>query len=552
MHALEQVFAEILAGGLQRKSIKSCSRWASMYRVAGGQTNPGLWNYNLHPWSREMHDSEATFNVGMKSAQMAYTETLLNRTFFKMDIEGVNCLYVFPNKTPDASDFSASRFDPSLELSPHLRSLFSDVKNVGHKRAGPANLWIRGSKSRPQLKSIDPAFICLDEVDEMHQENIQLALRRTDGQLVSQVWAISTPTIPEYGIHKMILQTSQESWFFQCPCCWKEITLTFPECLVVTADDLLDPKLKDSYVKCPLCDKKIEHEDKVKSQNETGRWIPQVDDFDPERRGFYINQLSSCVKTPDKIAITAVEAETNPAAEQELWNSIAGLPHVVAGAQIEDHHIDACRTTERRMTDPVPGYKLRTMGVDVGKWLHYEIDGWAIPKMGPDINMIAKAEVLQVGRVKRFDELATLFREFNVNFMVIDKQPEERMVYELCCQFWGRIKRCHYARGMGAKKMTVATADDEHLVSVSRTFWLDTSLGRIRSGRMRFPRDLPEEYCKHVKNLIKKYEEDSGGDDVSKYIKRGDDHYAHARNYCEMALPLAASMVTNQNIRSFL
>jgi hypothetical protein len=551
MHDLEKVFAEIVAGGLQRKSIKSCSRWASTYRVAGGQTNPGFWNYRLHPWSRAMHDANENFCVGMKSAQMAYTETLLNRTFFKMDIEGVNCLYVFPNKNPDASDFSASRFDPALELSPHLRNLFSDVKNVGHKRAGPANLWIRGSKSRIGLKSIDPSFVGLDEVDEMHQENIQLALRRTDGQLHSQVWAISTPTIPEFGIHKMFLQTSQESWFFTCPNCWKEITLVYPECFVLMGEHLLDPKLSDSYIKCPLCDKKVEHEDKVKSQNETGRWIPQVDEYDTQRRGFYINQFASCVKTPDKIAVTAIEADTNPAAEQELWNSIAGLPHVVAGAQIEDHHIDQCMGT-RRVADKIPPYKMKTIGVDVGKWLHYEIGGWSFPKMGPDLNMIANMEVLQVGKVEKFHELEQLMREFQINFMVIDKQPEERAVYELCCKFWGRAKRCHYARGIGSKKMVVAANDDEHLVSVSRTFWLDASLGRVRAGRMRLPIDIPQEYRDHLKNLIKKYEEDSGGDDVSKYIKRGPDHYAHAHNYNEMALPLAAAIATNQNIRSFL
>jgi len=153
-----------------------CSKWAQTYRFKQGKK----MTFDLHPWSKAMHDSEASFNVGMKAAQMAYTETMLNCTFFKMDIEGVNCLYVFPNKNPDASDFSASRFDPALEESEHLKRMFSDVKNVGHKRAGPANLWIRGSKSRIGLKSIDPSFVVLDEVDEMDKDNIQLAFRRTD------------------------------------------------------------------------------------------------------------------------------------------------------------------------------------------------------------------------------------------------------------------------------------------------------------------------------------------------------------------------------------
>lgn len=545
MHALEQVFAEVFASGLKRKSVKTCSRWAQSYRIRKGQP----FGFGLHPWSRAMHDSSAPFNVGMKAAQMAYTETMLNRSFFKMDIEQASVLYVFPNQTPDASNFSADRFDAALDESEHLRRMFSDVKNVGHKRAGAASLWIRGSRSRSGLKGIDPGFVVLDEVDEMDQEKIQLAFRRTDGQLVSQIWCISTPIIPETGVHQMFLQSTQESWYFTCPVCWKDITLTYPECFVLVGESLLDPRIKESHVCCPLCKKEIKHEDKIKSQVETGHWIPKVEGL--ERRGFYINQLSSCVKTPDKFAATVIEAETNPSAEQELWNSLVGMPHVVAGAQIEDHHFDDCYV-KRRMDDKPPQYKIKTMGVDVGKWLHYEITGWRIPKMGPDLNMMAEGEIIKVGKTERFEELAVLMREFQVFFAVIDKQPEERLVYEFCCRFWGRVKRCHYARGIGSKKMVVAGADDEHLISVNRTFWLDTSLGRVRSKRLKLPIDLPGEYRTHLKNLVKKYEEDASGDDVSKYIKRGPDHYAHARNYSEMALPLAATVATNQNIRSFL
>jgi phage terminase large subunit GpA-like protein len=132
-----------------------------------------------------MHDSEAELNVGQKSAQMGYTETVLNITFYNIDVRNIDCLYVLPAKTPDASDFSAARFDPALELSPHLSKIFSEVKNVGHKRAGTTNLYIRGSRSRAGLKSVPVGFIVLDELDEMTQENVRWLLKeRRSGQLV--------------------------------------------------------------------------------------------------------------------------------------------------------------------------------------------------------------------------------------------------------------------------------------------------------------------------------------------------------------------------------
>lgn len=550
MHSLEQLFADVVSGGLKRKSVKTCSKWSSMYRVAGGK-NPGLWNFDFHPWSKEMHDCDAEYMAGMKAAQMAYTETMLNRTFFKMDIEGSNCMYVFPNKTPDASDFSASRFDPALELSPHLRSIFSDVKNVGHKRAGAANLWIRGSRSRIGLKSVDPSFVALDEVDEMNQENIQLAYRRTDGQATSQVMAISTPTHPEYGIHAMYLTTTQEHWMFRCPMCSKYIEMVFPDCLVVVGDAIHDPRIRESHVKCTECDMKIDHERKIVAQRESGIWVPANTDADPQRRGFYVNQLSSCMKEPYKIAQTVFEAEYKDAAEQELWNSIAGLPHIVKGGKVTEDEVRQ-NFIKRNNGKQIPSNRLRTMGVDIGKFLHYEIDTWYVDKYGPDLNLISTCEILEVGKVEHFYQLKQLMQQYQVTFLVTDYQPEERSVFELCTQFMGRAKRCQYARGQSGKRMTVITPESECKINVHRTYWLDIALGRFRTKTIRVPYDIPDEYITNLKNLTKKFTVDEAGADKSVYLRGGPDHYAHARAYSEMALPLAASLATSQNIRSFL
>lgn len=549
MHSLEQLFAEVVVGGLERKSAKTCSRWTELYRVAGGE-KPGPWNFLDHPWSKEMHDCCAEFMAGMKAAQMAYTETMLNRTFFKMDIEGVNCAYVFPNKNPDASDFSASRFDPALELSSHLRKIFSEVKNVGHKRAGAANLWIRGSRSRIGLKSIDPSFVALDEVDEMDQDNIQLAYRRTDGQSVGQVMAISTPTSPDFGIHAMFLTTTQEHWMFRCPMCSKYIELVFPDCFVRCGDAPHDPRIRDSHVICPECRQKIDHERKAWAQRESGIWVPANRDADPERRGFYVNQLSSIRKEPYKIAFTSFEAEHKEAAEQELWNSIAGLPHVVKGGQLTQEEI-AQNFVKRNNGTRING-RVITMGVDIGKFLHYEIDAWHIDRYGPDLNISATCEIIEVGKVEHFYQLHQLMQQYRPHFAVSDFQPEERSVFEFCTRYYGRAKRCQYARGQAGKRLTVVQPESELKINVNRTYWIDIALGRFRTQRITVPYDVPDEYSVNLKNLVKKFTVDDAGYDKSEYLKKGPDHYAHARTYSEIALPMAASIATSKNVRSFL
>src|ERR1700761_1353459 len=100
MHDLQLRFAERVAAGLKRKSLTTCSRWAEACRVMGGASFPGPWTFKNHPWLLEMHDSTAELNVGQKSAQMGYTETVMNIVFYSIDIKGMDCLYVLPNEHP--------------------------------------------------------------------------------------------------------------------------------------------------------------------------------------------------------------------------------------------------------------------------------------------------------------------------------------------------------------------------------------------------------------------------------------------------------------------
>ena len=84
---------------------------------------------------------------------------------------------------------------------------------------------------------------------------------------------------------------------------------------------------------------------------------------------------------------------------------------------------------------------------------------------------------------------------------------------------------------------------DEPRLKVDRTSWLDLSLGRFkRKDGIFLPSDTPPDYRKHIKAQIRVYQKDKNGNQVGRYITPiGEDHFGHARNYAEIALPLAAS-----------
>ncbi len=548
MHELQEVFKDTVVGGLRRSAVTTPSRWAESYRMMG-QPFPGMWTFNYHPWLRGMHDAKSQICVGQKAAQLGYTEAVLNITFYNIDIERKDCLYVLPSKTPDASDFSSARFDAALELSTHLKNLFSSVKNVGHKRAGSANLYLRGSNSRGGLKSIPVAFIVFDELDEMNQDNIKLAEERVSGQLHWQIWKISTPTAPNHGINEEFNLSTQDHFLFKCPHCSKRTELIFPECLVITGEHLLDPKIKDSHLICKECQKLLIQEEK-REWLKNAYWEP-FGEPTADRHGFYINQLYSYTIQPWKIAESYFAAQIDKAAEQEFFNSKLGLPHVPEGAQVTDVEIQKA-VRPRIKSDLAPEGKLITMGVDQGTWLHYEVDAWDFPKLGNDLNMNAECTVLTEGKVLDFSELGQLMRQWQVIMCVIDAQPERRLAFEFACKFYGHIKLCFYSVGTSGKQIIVDQDEDSHKVSVDRTSWLDVALNRFHNHTITLPRDVSNEYRSHLKNQIRRYRKDNHGNPIGEYLKIGDDHLAHARCYAEIALPLAASLSTNEDIKSFL
>jgi hypothetical protein len=545
MHNLKSLLIERLATNLKRQSVTTPSVWAENYRVMGG-TRPGPWSFKQFPWLKEMHDSKAELNVGKKAAQLGFTETVLNITFFNIDVLARDCLYVLPNRTPDASDFSASRFDPALELSPHLSKLFSNVKNVGHKRAGSANLYVRGSQSRAGLKSIPVSLIVLDEIEEFNQESIPLALERASGQIQKQAWMISTPSIEDYGIDAQFKKTTQEIFSFRCPSCGRYINLDWPDNFVVTGESLDDPNLVNSYLKCNLCENQLPHLDKSIYLS-TGIWVPTF--REREARGFYINQMYSSSITPYEFAQTYIKSTLNPADEQEFHNSKMGRTHAVKGAQLSDEEIQSCVGGY----DPGPRSGIITMGVDVGSYLNYEIDLWHLPtefKTG-DINIEARPQVLDFGKVIDFEQIDLLMNRFNIRFCIIDAQPERRKAKEFATRFAGRVKLCFYGRGLSGKQINIQK--DEPIITVDRTSWLDLSLSRFRNKTIGLPKTIDLEYRENLRALVRRYRKDKDGNPTAEYVC-GDkpDHYAHSRNYAEIALPFAVNLARSYNLSGVL
>lgn len=523
--------AERIISGLKRKSLTCVSEWACRYRVMGSPF-PGPWTFRYHPWLKEMHDSTCEINIGQKSAQAGYTEMMLNWCFKKIDIDGESCLYVLPTDD-NASDFSATRFDPAIDASEHLEKLFTDVKNTALKRAGMACLYVRGSRSRNKLKSIPVANVAVDELDEMVQANIPMIWERQSGQVNKQRWLASTPTVPDFGINALYNDSTCEHVFFRCPGCSRLIELSFPENLVITADDWNDPRINDSHLKCVQCGATLPH-------NQKPSWLAgctwEATKENAMCRGFYVNQLYSSTVKPAELAKNYLKGQSDPAVEQEFYNSKLGLPFVPKGCRITEDDIKQCEKNYTNMSRPSQGTFV-TIGIDVGSWLHCFVAEWTLninaSAGSSDINMLATPRAIGIFTVREFEELDGVFQRFTPLAGVIDANPERRKAMDLVHKY-PFIKLCYYQDNIKGRSVTPAGRD---AVSVDRSSWIDLVVNRIRGGNIILPVDTPMEYKQHLQTLVKRYERTPDGNYTGKYINLNKaDHYAHAQVYSEIAL----------------
>jgi hypothetical protein len=515
----------------------------------------GKYGFLRHPWCREIHDSKAAWTIAMKAAQLGVTETGINRAFFTLDQLKRDVLYVLPT-TLNASDFSKARFSTALKLSPYLKDLFVDTNTVGLKSTGTNVLYIRGSRGDSNLKSIPVSELVLDELDEMDTHAVWLALERLSGQVEKHILAISTPTVPKYGIHKLYLTSTQEHFCFRCPHCGRWTELLWPDCVEIIGESVNDPRCRESFLKCKDCKHKLEHVDKPLFLA-GGEWKATETNVLPEEsRGFYINQLYSSTVTPGELVIAYHRGLGDEAANTEFHCSKLGLPFIGVGAQVTDEMIEGC-LKGHTINDPRPqigGDRLITMGVDQGKTGYISVVDWHFDQHpGSDISAAAIGKLLWFGKFAEDDwnYLGELMREWQVLACVVDADPNVNDARRFAKKFHGYVWLTRYRRGQTAKE--VALSEEETgapFATVDRTSWLSCSLGRFktRPPRILLPRDISLEYREHVKNLVRTYEKDDTGNMVATYVNTGPDHFAHSLVYADIALTLAPLTTGGEDI----
>jgi hypothetical protein len=487
------------------------------------QLSGGPYRFDNHKYQIDWLQEDAREQCFIKGAQIGATECLVLRTLHGMvqELYPQGALYLFPT-TRDVGDFSKSRFDPLIQSNPfigrHVKAVGqkgTDAQNI--KKIGRGFLYLRGAKSTKSiggtkksssaLKSIPVDRVVFDELDEMEESMIELARHRVMHSDVKELMYLGTPTIPDYGMDALYQKSDQRVWMLKCPSCSKEtcLDLEFPASIRWRPDGT-------AYRGCIHCATEL---------NPTqGRWVAQYPDRDLV--GWWISQLNSMYVDPTYII---KKYEDPPYGDlSEVMNSHLGRAYIPAENRLTHQEVYACMGKEPMVnTHQGP----TCMGVDVGAMLHVVI---------AERKTRNTLKIVKVCRVKSFNDLHDLARDFNVKSAVFDLYPETRKVREFQKNENFSVFGCQYVEQRAGQ---IVWDEKDLTIKTNRTEICDASHELVTEpGRLELPRRSTEldQYVKEMCNIAKVLEEDiETGSRLFRYKRLGADHYRHATNYALLA-----------------
>ena len=425
-------------------------------------------------------------------------------------------MFVTPAQS-QLQDFVQARLNPVLEMSEYLRTRIEDddikTRKLGLKKIGRGHIYFRGSQNQKQIISVDADMVMLDERDRFVEDNVPFIDKRLLASTLKWRREASTPTLPNWGIHKAYLESDQRVWQVQCKKCklWQEI------------DFFKSVDMKDKICRCIECKKPIDR----LSQN--GRWFIQ----NPSSliHGYKISGLYNPMATiPDLIKKYRKAQVTGFSALQQFFNQDLGLPYEVEGQRITVQELDAC---QKDYLFPFKDVNEIFAGVDVGPELSH-------------VTVLKRKEnnqfqLIWAGNVSNFfgpqDSIEQVMKVYNVKVCVIDKKPETSKVQELITMFPSKVYAAIYSTSDFSVQEYTIWDDVKFEVRLDRTISLDYLIADIQNKKLELPRNINtvSDFYDQLRASTRITEKNNRGQNISRWIEKGADHYFHSLNYARVA-----------------
>lgn len=526
---------------LDRQKLIQVSPWA-WTKFNQVQLHSGPWTSIGHEYQVELLDSKARLEYWKKGSQMGFTEVAI--------LWGAHgCLYgkfpaglgvVFPT-VDSVMKYSKERWGPMISLNWDALGKYVSGASVEQKRIGRTMINFRGARSTHTIedskkssvgaKQFRADALLFDEKDEMEPSMVSMFYKRlghaeADGVIGrSYVRALSTPSIPGWGIELDYEHGTQHIWMIKCEKCGKEtcLDLAFPDCL--------HQKTNGDVIRlCPGCRRGI-------LDPRRGFWIPQFESRDIVSR--WISRLNSGYADLKMILDCFRNPHKYDGGLQELYNSELARGYVAAENKLQIEDVYACcswDSLQAAHNGPT------AVGIDVGKYFNVTVS------IRPNEESL---KIIYMARVTDIEDVYEICKRFSAGCVVMDAEPETRTARRFQKSMDIPVWLCDE---QGNRKKPAGWHHDEMLVAINRTEYCDMVVQEIRQkGKIILPRrsEEVEIFANQCTNIWKVRKEDKLTGSVTFAWKNGGlpDHYFHSLLFCLMASD-HIPVVTDKRMRS--
>ncbi len=443
-------------------------------------------------------------------------------------------IYYFPSDK-SVERVSKQYFGPLIADNPCINRYLKRTNSVNIKQVGRAFVSLMGASA---TKSIDgkkdstnvrgtPADeVIRDERDLFDDAMAGMTFDRLLDSKFKKEVDLGSPTIPDYGIHKVFCKSDQKFRMIKCESCngFTCIAEEFPKSVKFRKEDgRFVP-----YLACIKCGKEIH----PKNGEYVAKFPNRYDKNYPMEgiSGYHVSHFI----TPNcdlRIVMSKWDEAQNDAIEMGLfYNRFLGFPYIAIEDRLRQQDIFNCCGDEQMKTSSTVG---TAMAADIMKTNRVII---AEKKKGG-------AKIIYMARVSGFDALYDLVERFNVRSACVCLRPYEesfRKFQDRCSRRADKVTV--YGVEYRDKQRNLLKTDDESGVYIlARTEAMDKSQSWIRSGKLEIPRKCEEVnvFAKECCNTAKTLEtNDRTGDRMYRYreVGVGGDHYRHCVNYLQLSL----------------
>ncbi|ANM46000.1 terminase large subunit [Bacillus phage Belinda] len=490
------------------------------------------------PWQVDIINDTHPDKAVIKSRQLGLSEVGVGEMMHFADIHsyaGVKCLYTFPTNR-QMKDFVSTRINPLLASGYYGSITDPYVDSLDKKKIRNSFLIFRSSSKAAAVEGIDIDYLSMDEYDRVPASAEQSAIESMASSQFKIMRRWSTPTVPNYGIHKLFEESDQRIYMHKCDACnyTQEIDYDLNvECLDPSGVDTLAKTVRDGTYRfiCQKCKAPLD-------RWYNGLWVPRYADRslnNQGKRGYLISQLNAVWLSADDIK----RKEINSESKQHFYNYVLGFPYQDVALAVQPDDVFG----HKREYLPKPlhnrgDYRFISVGIDWGNRHWVTIRGFRDDGRIDLIRMFSIERARGVANIEA--DLWQVINEispYQPDIICADIGDSGNYVDKLIQHFgegvaYG-VKVNPNPRSTG--QIVPVWSENRNMVTVDKLTQNKKHIADMKMGRLGFYQQedqLLKLYLEHWQNVVIRDEQDEKTKEMYQVIMdKGPDHFAQSSVY---------------------